>query len=91
MQVLWQDFKVLITECKKTEIADGEGQALAQTAACREHYVTHITKAPECLTGRKRSWDEVDDFLPVSGLALNLFCHEGAQCGHHQPAAPILE
>lgn len=59
LQVIWNYFKVLITECKKPQLQAAEGQALAQTAAAREEYVR------ENVTGVKRKRSDIDDVLPV--------------------------
>ncbi len=58
-QVIWRAFKILITECKKDRLEQGEGQAFAQTAAARDEYVRRK------VTGTKRKPHEIDADLPV--------------------------
>ncbi|KAK9807772.1 hypothetical protein WJX72_008819 [[Myrmecia] bisecta] len=62
--VIWEAFKVLISECKKERLEDGEGQALAQTAAAREEYVRKRVK------GIKRKRSEIDKDLPVPSTTI---------------------
>lgn len=77
-QVIWDAFKVPISECKKERLEDGEGQALAQTAAAREEYVRKRVK------GIKRKRSEIDKDLPVGPLVQSLLIRHmlGFTFGH---------
>ncbi len=67
-QVIWEAFKIPISECRMERREDGEGQALAQIAAAREEYVRKRVK------GSKRKRSEIDEDLPVGPLAKPLVC-----------------
>ena len=64
MQVIYKHFKVLlISQSKRDKLLEGEGQALAQTAAAREQFVR------QKVTSVKRKRSDNDQDLPVSCLS----------------------